>query len=123
MVDLYNFFDEMQGLYDKFTKNYETLKTHHDCMRETSTAFEQVTIWHVKEKLHDLLILDKLQAKTTKVMIETWEGICDSIENLINEGHMACNKKCSDAKTFLAYFDLLVLEPISQAPSRKLQLE
>ena len=62
MANLYTCFDEIQGLYDKFTKHYETLKAHHDHMRATSTTFEQVTSWHkhIKEKPHDLPILDKL---------------------------------------------------------------
>ena len=125
MVDLYTCFNEMQGLYEEFDKHSEILKTHHDCMRETYTAFEQVTSWqkHIKEKLHDLPIMDMLQAKTIEVFIETWEGIYDSVEILINEGNKTCDTRWSDAEDFLTYFDLPVLDPISEEPSPKLQLE
>ena len=46
-------------------------------MRITSTDLEQVTGWkkHIKERPDGLPILDKSQLKTTKVSIETWEGI------------------------------------------------
>ena len=59
----------------------------------------------------------------TEVTIELWEGIYDSVKTLIKEGQMACEKRWSNVKTFLTYLDLYVLDPISQAPSRKLQLE
>ena len=92
MIDLYTCFDEMQGLLDKFTKHSKTLEDHHDRMRETSTALEQVTGWknHIKEIRHGLPILDKLQDKKTEVSIETWEGICDLVESLINAGQKVC---------------------------------
>ena len=60
-------------MYEEFDKHSETLETHHDRLRTTSTAFEQGTGWqkHIKEKPHDMPILDNLQAKTTEVTIET----------------------------------------------------
>ena len=73
MIYLYSYFDEMQGLYDKFIKHSETLEDHHHRMRETSTALEQVRGGqkHIKERPDGLRILDKLELKTTKVAIET----------------------------------------------------
>ena len=73
-------------MYEEFYKHSKTLETHHDHIRTTSTAFEQVTGWkkHIKEKPHDIPILDSLQDKTTEVTIETWEGIYDLVETLIN---------------------------------------
>ena len=64
-------------------------------MRITSTDLEQVTGWkkHIKERPHGFLILDKLQVKTTTVSIETWEGMCDSVETLINGGKIACEQR------------------------------
>ena len=115
MEDLYTYFNEMQGLYDKFTKHSETLEGNHDIMRATSMAFEQVAGWqkHMKEKVHDSPILDKLQAKTTKVTIDTWEGIYDLMETLINEGQKYCEKRWLDADNSLTYLDFPVLDPIS----------
>ena len=94
MIYLYTFFDEMQGLYDKFSKHFETVEDHHDRIRKASTALEQVTGWkkHIKERPHGLPILDKLQVKTTEFVIETWEGICDSVEALINVVQTVCEK-------------------------------
>ena len=76
MIYFYNYFDEMQGLYNKFIKHSETLEDHHHRMRATSTSLEQVRGWkkHIKERPDGLPILDKLQVKTTEVSIETWKG-------------------------------------------------
>ena len=82
----------MQWFDDKFTKHYESLQYHHDHMRAASTNLVEVIGWkkNNKEKPHGLPILDKLQDKKTDVSIETWEGICDSVETLINGGKIAC---------------------------------
>ena len=64
-----------------------------------------------------------MHAKKTEVTIETWEGICDSLETLIKEGQMACEKRWSNVEALLTYLDFSILDPISQAPSPKLQLE
>ena len=66
MIDLYTCFDDMQGLYDKFSNHSETLEDHHDRMRRESIALEKVTTLkkHIKEILDGLPILDKLQFKT-----------------------------------------------------------
>ena len=77
VIDLYTSFDEMQELYNKFSKHFETVEDHHDWIRKTSATLEQVTSWkkHIKERTNDLPILDKLQLKTNDVVIQTWEGI------------------------------------------------
>ena len=67
--------------------------------------------------------MDKIETKKTEVTIETWESICDSLEALIKEGQMACEKRWSYARSLLCYLYFLVLDPISGAPSPKLQLE
>ena len=92
MVELYTYFYEMNGLYEEFDQHSETLETHHDHIRTTSMTFEQVTSWqkHIKENLHDVVILESLQAKMTEVTIDTWEVIYDSIETLINEAKNYC---------------------------------
>ena len=38
VIDLYTSFDEMQGLYEKFNKNFETVEDHHDRIRKASAA-------------------------------------------------------------------------------------
>ena len=45
------------------------------------------------------------------------------MDTLINEGHKNCETRWSDAEYLLTYLDLPILEPISQAPLPKLQLE
>ena len=86
MIDLYTSFDEMQELYNKFSKHFETVEDHHDWIRKASAALDQVTSWknHIEERPNGLPILDKLQLKTTEVSIQTWEGICDLVEGLFN---------------------------------------
>ena len=85
----------MQGLYDKFSKHFETVEDHQDRIKKASTALEQVTSWkkYIKEIPNGLLILNKLQPKTTEVAIQTWEGVCDSVEDLIKLGQMICEQK------------------------------
>ena len=65
-------------------------------------------------------ILDNLQDKTTKVIIETWENIHDSVEAIIREGQLACERRWPTSKFLLGYLELHVLNPIAQAPSPKL---
>ena len=52
MIDLYTSFDDMQGLYEKFRKHFETVEDHHDQIRKTYVALEQVTGWkkHIKKR-------------------------------------------------------------------------
>ena len=56
MIDLYTCFDEMKGLYDKFSKHSKTVEEQHDWIRKASTALEQVTGWkkNIKERLDGL---------------------------------------------------------------------
>ena len=69
VIDLYTCFDEMQGLYDKFTKHCETIEDHHHRMRAASTTLVKVTGWenHSKERSDGLRILDKLEVKQLKL--------------------------------------------------------
>ena len=78
---------------------------------------------HVSDRLDDMPILDNMQAKTTKVIIETWENICDSVQAMIIEGQSACEHSWSSSKVLLGYFDLHVLDPIAKVLSPKLQQE
>ena len=61
MIDGYSYFDEIQGLYDKFIKHSETLEDHHHRMRATSIALDQVRGWqkHINKRPDGLQILDK----------------------------------------------------------------
>ena len=125
VIDLYTSFDEMQGLYDKFRKNFETVEDHHDRIRKAYTALQQVTSWkkHIKERPNDLPILDKLQPKTIEVFIQSWEGICDSVEGLTSSGQMVCEQRWSVSKNLLTYLSFPVLDIINEAPSHQLHLE
>ena len=38
VIDLYTSFYEMQGLYDKFSKYFETVEDHHDQTRKASAT-------------------------------------------------------------------------------------
>ena len=115
----------MQGLYDKFSKHFETVEDHHDWIRKAFAALEQVTSWkkHIKERTNDLPILDNLQLKTTEVSIHTWEGICDSVEGLTSSGQMVCEQRWSDSKNLLTYLIFPVLDLINETPSHQLHLE
>ena len=103
VIDLYTSFDEMQGLYDKFSKHFETVEDHHDRIRKAFAALEQVTSSknHIKERPDGLPILDNLQLKTIEVAIKTWEGICNSVQGLIITGQMVCEQRWSDSKNLL----------------------
>ena len=68
-------------------------------------------------------ILDKLQLKKIEVAIQTWEGICDSVEGLISSGQMVCEERWSDSKNLLTYLSFPVLDLIHEAPSHQLHLE
>ena len=59
---MYTSFDEMQGLYDKFRKHFETIEDHQDRIKKASATLEQVTSWkkYIKERPNGLLILNKL---------------------------------------------------------------
>ena len=78
---------------------------------------------HIKERPDCLRILDKLEVKKTEVAIETWEGMCDSDEALINAGQMVCEQSWSDSKNLLTYLSLPVMDLINEAPSHQLHLE
>ena len=125
MIDLYSFFDEMQGLYEKFIKHSKTLEDHHHRMRVACTALEQVRGWkkHIKERPDGLRILDKLEIKETEVCIETWEAIYDSVEAVVNAGQKVCKNRWSASNNLLTYLSLLVLEPLSEVVCPKVHLE
>ena len=68
-------------------------------------------------------ILNKLQLKTTEVVIQPWEGICDSVEGLIIVGKIVCEQRWSDSKNLLTYLRFPILDLINEAPSHQLHLE
>ena len=122
MVNIYTFFDEIQGLYNSFRQH---LETHHDQRKAASRAFEQGIDWkmHISDRPHhDMPILGNLEAKTTEVTIETWDNICDSVEAIIREGQSACECRWTTSMFFLDYLEFPLLDSIAQAPSLKLHL-
>ena len=125
VIDLYTSFDEMEALYDKFSKHFETIEDHHDRIKKAFAALEKVTSWqkYIKERLDGLPILNKLQLKTTEVAIHTWEGVCDSVEDLIKSGQMICEQRRSNSKNLLTYLSFPILDLINEAPSHQLHLE
>ena len=56
-------------------------------------------------------------------MIEHWEGICDSVQAVVNAGQKVCENMWSDSKNLLTYLSLLVLEHLSEAICPKVHLE
>ena len=68
-------------------------------------------------------ILDKLQLKKTEVCIETWEGICDSVEAVVNARQKVCKKGWFASNNLLTYLSLPVLETLSEAVCPKVHLE
>ena len=125
MIYLYSCFDEMKGMYENFINHSKTLEDHHHRMRVACNALEQVRAWqnHIKERPDGLRILDKLELKKTKVCIETWEAICDSIEAVDNAWQKVCKNRWSASNNLLTYLSLLVLEPLSEAICPKVHLE
>jgi len=115
----------MQWLYENFNKHFEIVEDHQDHIKKASAALEKVTSWkkYIKERPNGLLILNKLQLKTTEVAIQTWEGVCDSVEGLIKSGQMVCEQRWSDSKNLLTYLSFPVLDLINEAPSHQLHLE
>ena len=125
MIDLYNCFNEMQGLYEKFIKHSKNLGDHYHRMREVSSTLEQVIGWqkHIMERPDGLQILDKLDLKTTEVSIETWEVVCNSIEAVVNVGQKVCEDRWYTSKNLLYYLSLTMLEPLSEALCPKVDSE
>ena len=78
----------MQELYKSFQSQLVVLQKHHTQRIATVNAFENMLGWkkHIRDKPKDLPIMDKFQAKKTEVTIETWVGICDTINSIIHEG-------------------------------------
>ena len=105
VIDLYSCCNEMQGLYEKFIKHSKTLVDHYHRMRAASTALEQVRSWqkHIKERPDGLQILDKLDLKTTEVLIETWEVVCNSIEAVVNAGQKVCENRWFTSNNLVTY--------------------
>ena len=122
---MYICFDEMQGLYNKFTKHSETLEDHLHRMRIASTTLEKVKGWknQIKERPDGLRILNKLELKTTEVLIETWEAMCDSIEVVVNAGQKFSENRWFASKNFLYDLSLPMVEPLSSAFCPKVHLE
>ena len=125
VIDLYIYFDEMQGLYEKFIKHSKTIEDHHHLMRVAFSALEQVRGWKkdIKERPNGLGILDKLELKKTEVCIDTWEAMCVSFEAVVNARQKVCKNRWSTSNNFLTYLSLPVLEPLSEAVCPKVHLE
>ena len=88
MANIYRGFNEIQELYNTFDSQSEILQDHNTRRRETTKAFDNVLDWqkHIKDKPHDLPIMDKLQTRKTDATIETRESIWDAVESMINDG-------------------------------------
>ena len=78
---------------------------------------------NIRDRPKDMPILDKLRAKKTEVTIETWEGICDAIETIIQDGQAACKRRWTASNVLLGFLGLPMLGPIKEVPSPKLKLE
>ena len=91
------------------------MEINHDETKETSRDFEQVIDWqmHISDRPHDMPIMDKLQAKTSEVTIDTWETMCDSIKSIFREGQSVCERRWEASKVLLDYLDFPLLDSIS----------
>ena len=91
---MYEGFNEMKELYNSFERQSDVLNDHHKRRREATKAYDSIIYWqkYMKERLEDLLILDKLKLKNIEVIIETWEGICDLVESIIRDGQASCRR-------------------------------
>ena len=67
--------------------------------------------------------MDNLRANKTKFTIETWEGICDAVDTIIQNGQAACKRRCIASDVLLGFLGFHVPRPIKEAPSPKLKLE
>ena len=67
--------------------------------------------------------MEKLWLKKTKVTIETWEGICDTVDSIIHEGQAECKGRWTSFDVLLGFLKLPMLAPINQAVSPKVKLE
>ena len=125
MDNLYKGFNKIQELYNTFECQYDILQDHNTHRRVASNAFDNVLDWkkNIKQRLHDFPLVNKLQNKKTKVTIDTWESICDSMESIIKDGQMACKRRWFAAETFLDFLELPYLDPIHQELPPKLKLE
>ena len=87
MIDLYNYFDEMQGMYNRFIKHSETLEDHHRRMRAASIALEQVRGWkkHITERPYGLRILNKLELNVGMLGVNVLIGAILGVNVLIGE--------------------------------------
>ena len=85
----------MQELYKSFERQSDVLPVHHTRRDAAIKAFEDVLGWktHIRDKPEDFSIMDKIQAKKTEVTIETWEGICDAVESIIQDGKAECKHR------------------------------
>ena len=122
---MYTGLNEMQELYNLFQSHLDVLQEHHTQRTATAKDFENVLGWqtHIKDKQQDMPIMDKLWAKKTKVTIETWEGICDTVDSTTHEGQAACKGRWTTSDILLDFLNLPMLAPINQAVPPKLKLE
>ena len=68
-------------------------------------------------------IMDNLRAKKTEVTIETWEGICDIVDSIIDEGQAAWKRRLIASDVLLNFLKLPMLGSINQVvrPNKKLE--
>ena len=115
----------MQELYKSFEEQSYVLEDHHTQKTAAIKVFEDVIGWkaHIRDRPNNMPILDKLKDKKTKVTIETWEGICDAVDIIIQNGQVACKHRWTTSYVLLDLLGVPMLEPIKQAPSPKLKLK
>ena len=111
----------MQELYNMFESQSHVLQNHNTRRRAATNALKQQK--HIKDRPHDLPVMDKFQTKKTEVTIETWESIRDAVESLIKDGQVACKRRWLAAETLLSFLDMPSLDSIDQAFPPKLKLE
>ena len=95
MVDLFKGLSEMQETYNSFERQSDLLYDHNQKRNEETRAYDTLVDWHkyIRDRSHDLPVLDKIKLKRFKISLETWENVCELVESIIQDGNVACKKR------------------------------
>ena len=115
----------MRERYNPFEHQFNIIHDHNTRINEAIRDFDNLIDWKkfMKDRAEDLAVFDKLQLKRIQVSIETGENICDLVESIIKDGHVACKRKLFSSVNLFGFLDLLLLDRIDEALPPKLQLE
>ena len=112
----------MWELYNPFEQQSDIIHDHNTRINEATRDFDNLVDWKkfMKDITEDLAVFDKLKLKRIQVLIETGENICDLVECIIKDGHVACKRKLFSLVKWFGFLDLRLLDPIDEAFPPKL---